>query len=171
MAVIFEDGIAVLGVLLAGFGIWLSSIYQSHIPDAIAAIIIAFLLGVVAIVLAYSNGQLLIGKAMSQSDELELKGFIESLPQVERVATIKTTVVGPNRTQLTAEIEFHGSTFIDKNQIYKDADRLKQGEDPIPILVDTTERTVRILGNHINQIEKKIYQNFPEISSIELEVN
>ncbi|MCB0413076.1 MAG: cation diffusion facilitator family transporter, partial [Bdellovibrionales bacterium] len=125
LAVLLEDGIAVLGVIFALVGIYISEVYQSAIPDSIAAIVIAFLLGFMAIALAYINSRLLIGRSISVSDERRIRRFLMRQAEVERVAQLKTLIVGAGKIRLTCELEFHGGFFIDREQIKQDADRIK----------------------------------------------
>ena len=91
---------------------------------------------------------------------------------IEKVVSLKTRVMGPGLLRLTTEIEFHGSFLLDLEQMKRDANKIRNGqEDPLPVLVDTAERTVRIVGKEINELEKKLHAAFPELSSIDLEVN
>ncbi len=171
VAVLLEDGIAVLGVLTAVVGISLSRYYNSPYPDAIASVIIGCLLGFMAVVLALANGRILMGASMSQEREQEIREYLESMPAIERVTSLKTAVMSPGAVRLAAEIEFHGSTFIDRHMIERDAERIRDGEDPTPVLFDTAERMVRVMGREINRLEAQIRQQFPEITYIDLEVN
>jgi len=170
VAVLLEDSIAVLGVITALAGLWLSHLYQSPVPDAIASIVIGILLGIMAVLLAFVNGRLLIGMAVSETKENDIRHYIEVYPSVEKVISLKTQILGPNQVKLTAEIEFHGGIMFDRKQVESDADLIRQGEEPLPILVDTIERTVRVVGNEINRLERAIREQFPEITSISLEV-
>lgn len=171
VAVLLEDGIAVLGVLIAILGIALSRHYNSPLPDAIASTVIGCLLGVMAVVLALANGRILMGASMSEDREQEIREYLEALPAIERVTSLKTAVMSPGAVRLAAEIEFHGSTFIDRHMIERDAERIREGEDPTPVLFDTAERMVRVMGREINRLEAQIRQQFPEITYIDLEVN
>lgn len=172
LAVLLEDGIAVSGVVLAFLGIWLSNIFQTNIPDAITSIIIGCLLGAMAIGLAYINGRLLIGIAGSATEEKEIKKFVESQACVEKVTRLNTEVMGPARLRLSIEVEFHGGILIDRNQIIKDAEEIRSGrEDPLPVLVVTAERMVRVIGKEINELEQKLYKRFPQLAVIDLEIN
>ncbi len=171
LAVMFEDGIAVMGVLLAFAGLWLSDLWSSSYPDAIASLIIGLLLGVMGVFLAITNGRLLIGISASRQDEQELRAFIEKLPSVERVSRLATEILGPNRVYLSVEVELHGGVLIHREQIMKDAERIRDGEDPTPILVQTAERMVRSVGREINRLERQISKAFPNIVSIDLEIN
>ncbi len=170
-AVFLEDLIAVIGVLIALSGLWLSRLLQSPIPDAICSILIGALLGLMAIALAFINGRLLIGMSASESKEDDLKEYIEGFPSVEKVMSLKTQILGPSRIKMSAEIEFHGGILLNRKQVEADADRIRQGDEPLPILVDTIERTVRVVGNEINKLENDIQNEFPEIVAISLEVN
>ena len=103
---------------------------------------------------------------------IKIKDFLESLSEVEKVIALKTQVVGPGKVKLSVEIEFHGGEFLDRAQIYRDAEKIKSGkEEPVQVLVDTAERMVRVMGNRINSLEAKLYEQFPTLIAIDLEVN
>lgn len=172
VAVLLEDGVAVLGVIFAFIGILLSHFLQSNIPDAIASTLIGLLLGALAILLARSNSRFLIGVSTPEGQESELKTFLESLPSIEKVVSLKTKILGPRQLRVTAEVEFNTNALIHKEQIARDANLIRSGkEDPLPILVNTAERTVRMMGNAINEVERALQKRFPHITYIELEAN
>ncbi len=158
-------------MITAFIGIGLSHLWHSPIPDAIASIVIGCLLGFMAVVLAVANGRILMGVATDPERELEIKEYLESLPAIERVTNLKTAVLAPGSMRLAAEIEFHGSTFIDRHVIERDAERIRDGEDPTPVLYETAERMVRVMGREINLLEIQIREKFPEVTYIDLEVN
>lgn len=170
-AVFLEDLIAVFGVIIALIGYWLSAVYQSGVPDAIASILIGLLLGFMAMGLAFVNGRLLMGRAVDEAKEDDLLNFIEEFPSVEKVIQLRTQIIGPNQIIVSAEIEFHGGILLHRDQIESDAQKIRDGDEPLPILVDTVSRTVRTLGNEINRLEQKMRERFPEIVSIHLVVN
>ena len=171
VAVFLEDGIAVVGVLVALVGLWLSQVTQSPIPDAICSIIIGCLLGVMALVLAVSNGRILMGISATVDEESEIREFLEEYPTVERVASLKTAVLAPGSLRLAVEIEFHGGILISREQIERDAERIRDGEDPAYILFETAERMVRVVGREINKLESDVVKRFPQVHVIDLEVN
>jgi len=170
-AVLLEDSIAVLGVLLAFIGIWFSQKNHTHVPDAIAATIIGCLLGVMAVVLAVANGRILMGVSASIDWEASIREFVESYPSVEHVVSLKTAVLAPGRVRLSIEVEFHGGILLNRQQIERDAEQIRKGDDPTYILVETAERMVRTVGREINKLEADIHKEFPEIVMIDLEVN
>jgi zinc transporter 9 len=171
VAVLLEDAIAVTGVITAIAGLWLSRTLQNPIPDAIASVIIGCLLGAMAVILAIANGRILMGVSAGSDSENEIREFIEAYPSVERVVSLKTAVLAPGSLRLALEIEFHGGIIINRLQIERDADRIRDGEDPTYILVETAERMVRTVGREINKLESDIVARFPEVQVIDLEVN
>lgn len=171
VAVLLEDSVAVLGVAIAACGIYLSDYYKSTVPDALASIVIGVLLGFVAITLVRSNARLLLGASIGAQQEQEIREFIESISSVEKVTSLKTEVLGPDRIHLLIEVELHGGILIDPQLIERDAQKIRDGEDPAPILVGTAERMVRTVGTEINHLEIAIQREFPEVVNIELEIN
>lgn len=171
VAVLLEDAIAVLGVITAFIGLWLSYVLQSPLPDAICSVIIGCLLGIMAVVLAISNGRILMGVSATVDEEEEIREFLESYPSVERVASLKTAVMAPGSLRLAVEIEFHGGILIRREQIERDAERIRDGEDPAYILFETAERMVRVVGREINKLESDVVARFPQVHVIDLEVN
>jgi len=172
VAVLLEDGIAVLGVLIALTGIYLSKVLQTNLPDAITSIIIGCLLGMLAYILIRSNARLLMGAAADPQLEEKIKDYLLTLKSVENITSFKTEILGPARLRLAAEVEFHGEWLINREQIVKDAERIRNGEvDPVPVLMDTSERMVRTLGKSINELEASLKKEFPQLDIIEIEVN
>lgn len=171
VAVLFEDAIAVLGVVLALIGIVVSNVFHTALPDAIASILIGVLLGVMAVILAVANGRLLLGRAADHQLEGEIRELIASHPSVESVEHLSTRVVGPSMLRVSCELEFHGSALIDREQFERDVQEIRDGGDPAPILVDAAGRVVRRMGTEINSLEKAIRERYPQVVVIDLEVN
>lgn len=171
VAVFLEDAIAVIGVFVALIGLALSQHLDSSIPDAICSVIIGCLLGVMAVVLAIANGRILMGVSAGADEESEIREFLEAYPSVERVTSLKTAVMAPGSVRLAIEVEFHGGILINRQQIERDAERIREGEDPAYILVETAERMVRTVGREINKLESDIIKRFPQVQMIDLEVN
>ena len=171
VAVLFEDAIAVLGVVLALVGIVVSNLFHTALPDAIASILIGVLLGVMAVMLAVVNGRLLLGRAADHELEEEIRELIAAHPSVEAVERLSTRVVGPSMLRLTCEIELHGSALIDREQLQREVREIQGGGDPAPILVDASKRMVRRVGTEINELEKAIRERYPQVVVIDLEVH
>ena len=172
VAVLLEDSVAVLGVLLAFFGIFVSQLTGSGVADSVASILIGCLLGVMALMLAYANGRLLLGVSARPQEVEAIREFLEEQPTVEKVLILKTHVSGPGTIRVAAEVEFHGGTLIDRVQLERDAEEIREDlSQVVPVLVDSADRMIRMMGKEINRIERALRDRFPQISSVELEVN
>jgi zinc transporter 9 len=171
VAVLLEDMIAVIGVTTALIGLYLSHVLNSPVPDSIAAIVIGCLLGMMAVILAISNGRILMGVSAGVEEESEIREWLEAYSTVERVVSLKTAVMAPGSVRLAVEVEFHGGILINRQQIERDAERIREGDDPTQILFETAERMVRTVGREINRLESDLISQFPQVHVIDLEVN
>jgi zinc transporter 9 len=171
LAVLLEDGAAVLGVILALIGLVLGQITGSTVFDSIVSLIISFLMAFLAISLGIINGRLLIGKSTTPTKEAEMKSFIENFPEVNQVVSLKTKILGTGNVRLSLEIELLGERIIDLDLLRIDAEKIEKGESPHKILLKTSERMVRTTGHAIREMEMKIHDQFPEITLIDLEID
>ena len=171
LAVLLEDGVAVLGVILALIGLVLGQLTGQNYFDAVISIAISFLMAFLAITLGITNGKLLIGRRTSPTQESDLRRFIESLPQVQGVTKLNTKIIGSSQVRLAVEVELYGEKIIDLRNLERDVEELRNTDNPTKVLLKSNERMIRIIGNHINEMEVKIQEKFPEIVMIDLEIN
>ena len=157
IGVLLEDGIAVLGVFLALLGMTVSNYSHSQIPDAIASILIGILLGMLAVIMAYMNGRLLINRSLSLSDEDEMRKFILELETVDKITVLTTEILAPDQVKLLLEIDFNVSIIEEKIK-----------DDSVKIII---KKSVKGVGEAINDMEKQIQNRFPNIKYIDLEIN
>lgn len=175
LGVFLEDSAAILGLILAFIGMVLSKLYQNNIFDIIAALLIGLMMCFIAIVLILNNTKLLIGKSLNKERQDEIEEFLNSLPLIDKVLEIKTEILGTGKVHLFCNVEINGTQLISPNDIKQDImdikNDLEDGDSIAPILCDICDRTVRKLGNKLKLIEKEIKSKFPEIISIDLEIN
>ena len=114
--VLFEDSAALLGLLIALLGIWLTQVTGIAIFDGIASIMIGLILGGTAIWLAIETKGLLIGEGANKEVISSIREIAQSFGEVEKVNELLTMHMGPEfilvnisirfkRGQLTREIE------------------------------------------------------------------
>jgi cation diffusion facilitator family transporter len=114
--VLFEDSAALLGLLVALLGIWLTQVTGIAVFDGIASILIGVILGGTAIWLAVETKGLLIGERANEEVVDSIRQIAESFEEVEKVNELLTMHMGPEyilvnisirfkRRQLTREIE------------------------------------------------------------------
>src|SRR5215212_669403 len=105
-AVAFEDSAALVGLLLAGLGLFLEQVTGNPLWDGLSAIVIGLLLILVAWVLARANVSLLIGQSVSPRMQAELKAEIAALDHVVDVPFLLTSVIGPAQLLVAAKVDF-----------------------------------------------------------------
>jgi len=114
--VLFEDSAAMLGLLIALLGIWLTQVTGIAIFDGIASIMIGLILGGTAVWLAVETKGLLIGEGANSEVIHNIRQIAESFEGVEKVNELLTMYMGPEfllvnisirfkRGQLTRELE------------------------------------------------------------------
>ena len=112
LAVFLEDTVAVVGVLIAATSILLSYYTGSPIWDAVGSIVIAVLLGVVAVVLIVKNRSYLLGRSIPESLQEELLELLLREPAVEKVLDFKSVVLGFDVYRIKCDIEFNGAALL-----------------------------------------------------------
>ena len=104
--VLFEDTAAMLGLLVAFIGIWLSANLGLSWADGVASILIGIILAGTAILLAYETKGLLIGEAASPALLSNVKSIIEKRKSILYVNEIRSMHMGPNDILLAISIDF-----------------------------------------------------------------
>jgi cation diffusion facilitator family transporter len=123
-AVTFEDSAALVGLVLAAAGLGMEQITGDPVWDGVAAILIGFLLLLVASVLARANVSLLIGQSVPERLRAELRTEIEGIDQVVAVPVLLTTVIGPGQLIVMAKVDFaDDSTVADIERASDEAER------------------------------------------------
>ncbi|HVK64702.1 MAG TPA: cation diffusion facilitator family transporter [Polyangium sp.] len=172
VAILLEDGAAVVGLLLATAGILASYRTGSPVWDAIASILVGLLLGFVAIHLVTQNRELLIGMAVPDGVEETFVRVLRERPSVRGVRDVKSRRITPELYKLKAEVTFDPAFF---------AARLDQVLPPQPgalsgVERETTLRTVadgalRAISDEIDAIEVAVRAVIPEAGHIDIEVD
>jgi cation diffusion facilitator family transporter len=104
--VLLDNLAAVLGVLIAFLGIWLSQVLRMPALDGIASILIGVLLAAVAIVMAMESKGLLVGEGMDKQTLENIRRLAQQDPAVVRVGRPMTMYFGPRSILLALEVEF-----------------------------------------------------------------
>ena len=104
--VLFEDSAAMLGLLIALLGIWLTQVTGIAIFDGIASILIGLILGGTAIWLAVETKGLLIGEGANKEVTDSIRRIAESFEEVEKVNELLTMHMGPEFILVNISIRF-----------------------------------------------------------------
>ncbi|EDX85470.1 cation efflux family protein [Synechococcus sp. PCC 7335] len=112
--VIVEDSAALVGLLIAFIGVWMSETTGNPIYDAIASIAIGGLLTVVATALVAKTKGLLVGESASLETRESIKTIVRSDEAVSDSEPPITLHFGPEDIMLALNIEFRDELSADE---------------------------------------------------------
>jgi cation diffusion facilitator family transporter len=104
ITILVEDSAALLGIAIAGVGIFLSEQTGNSIYDSISSLSIGCILIVFAFFLAKENKGLLIGESISRRDYKKVVGMIKKIPEVNRIITMRSMYLAPKDVLVTIEV-------------------------------------------------------------------
>jgi len=104
--VLFEDSAALLGLLTAFLGLFLSQVTGIEYFDGCASIVIGFILGGTAVWLAYETKGLLIGESADESIVRGIREIADSYEFVEHVNEVLTLHMGPDFVLANISLDF-----------------------------------------------------------------
>lgn len=175
IAVLYEDSVAVLGVLIALGSVLLTKFTGKLYWDAWGSISIGILLAIVAVLLIKRNRTYLIGRSMPSDLEEKIIELLEADPTIEKVLDFKSTALDFNKYRIKCEVEFNSSVLLKK--IFKSGfkseyDYVKEDyENFLKFCVEHTDRIPRLVGSKIDELEKKIQEEIPCVTHIDIEIN
>jgi cation diffusion facilitator family transporter len=106
--VLLEDVAALIGLVLALFGVGLTAITGNGLFDGFGTIAIGLLLVAVAVILGIEMKSLLVGEGANVEDDAVIRATIEAHPKIVRLIHSKTLYVGPEELLVAAKIGFDG---------------------------------------------------------------
>ena len=176
LSVYLEDAVAVLGILVASVSITLSYYTGNAVWDAVGSVIIAVLLGAIAITLIVKNRSYLIGRAMPDELQEEITELLQAEPAIEKVIDFKSVTVGFGVYRIKCEVEFNGSALL--REAYRDKALRAQYEEVNGdfeafkrFCADYADRIPRLIGKKIDDIEARIKKLHSGIRHIDIEIN
>lgn len=121
--VLAEDAAALTGLAVAALGVYLGHKYNNPYIDAIASIIIGFILAGVAFLLAYESRDLLIGESIRHGTLKSIDRLVHANPAVEKARRPLTMHFGPNEVLLNLDVQFKKQ--LSSSEIAAAVDRLE----------------------------------------------
>ena len=176
IAVLYEDGIAVLGVTVAFVSILLTKVTGAYYWDAIGSITIGIMLGVMAIILIDKNRGLLIEKSIPEEIRERIIEILEADPVIEKVLDFRSAIMDVGKYRIKCEAEFNGNVLV--KEMFAQGALREEYDDVrddyrkfIKFCVESIDRVPRLVGSHIDRIEKSIQKEYPEVVHIDIELN
>ncbi|HET9842626.1 MAG TPA: cation diffusion facilitator family transporter [Nocardioides sp.] len=121
-AVIWEDGAALIGLVLAAGGLGLDTVRGGRTFDGIASLAIGALLIGVAYGLGRQNQQYLIGKAASPELQSDIADAIDEAEGVDSVLELMTMRLSPEQVLVAARVDL--ADHLTPEQIERAADEI-----------------------------------------------
>jgi len=176
VAVLLEDAAAVIGVLIVLACIGLYILTGNPIFDAIGSIIIAILLGTVAIFLVSKNRSALLGRTVTQSEQRAVIEVLQADPAVEHIHDVKATVMSAETFRFKAEVDFDGRIVAKRALSDQDLQAIYDQVSGSPealeqYLLGFGEQVIEALGEEIDRIEARIKEEVPAAKHVDLEAD
>ena len=111
--VLFEDTAALVGILIAAAGTYVSVHYGYPMADGAASIGIAAVLAATAAVLARESKGLLVGEPASPETVASIRALADATPAIERVNSIVTIHLGPDEIMVALSADFDDRLHAD----------------------------------------------------------
>ncbi|MEO8703467.1 MAG: cation diffusion facilitator family transporter, partial [Kofleriaceae bacterium] len=168
VAILLEDGAAVLGLLIATIGIVLAYVTGEPIWDTAGSLIIGVLLGGVAFYLVRENRELLLGRAVPASIEEHFTSAVLAHPAVRSVRGIKTRQLAHDSYMFKAELTLDTDYLAEQldRLLPRDQRDLTKGR----ALRRTTIATTDLIATEMLSIEVAIRAAIPHAKHIDLEI-
>ncbi|WP_415283302.1 cation diffusion facilitator family transporter [Candidatus Nitrososphaera sp. FF02] len=115
ITVMVEDTAALLGIVIAGVGIFLSDITGNSIFDAISSLAIGTILMAFAFFLARENRGLLVGESISKGEYTRIMEAVTAIPEVKAIVSMRTMHLGTEDVIIGMEVNL--SDGLDKARI------------------------------------------------------
>lgn len=120
LTVLFEDSLAIFGLLIAALGITLVKLTGNLLFDAAASIFIGVLLMAFSVFLALETKKLLLGEAVTSFKRTKILSAVRSFPEVERIISLKTMHLSPEEVLITLELTYRDDLDIPQLEVLND---------------------------------------------------
>jgi zinc transporter 9 len=176
LAVVYEDGVAVFGVLAALLAQAMIYLTGSSVYDSLGALFIGILLAILAVLLIKKNHSYILGRALPDDMKEEIIELLEQDACIGKVINLKSSSLDVGKYKLQVEVEWNGSPLM--TEMYEGRDLEEEFDwvkDDYPeflkLMIRMCDRVPRLVGSRIDEIEKRIRAEYPEIEHIDIELN
>lgn len=170
-AVLLEDGVACLGVVIAAAGMLAAQLTGNTLFDSLATLTIGVLLGLVAVWLGYKNRGLILGRAIPQEVQDGVLEYLSAQPSVELVSSIKTRIVGAGNFKYKAEIDWDGAYLgeLQADWVAGQAADLGSPESAKAFAREFGAKMTQALALEIDRMEGELQQRYPQLQHLDFE--
>ncbi|HEV7743593.1 MAG TPA: cation diffusion facilitator family transporter [Pyrinomonadaceae bacterium] len=153
--VILEDSAALLGIIIAAAGLYLTEHHSGPGDgaywDGVASILIGLVLAVVAFVLARTSRGLLLGEAANPKSRQAIKAAIESHPNVVKLIELLTMHLAPKQILINAHVNLRDDLVTDDIERTNEEieSLIKQAEPKVELIFLETARESHSLKKEV----------------------
>jgi len=104
--VLFEDGAAVLGIVIVFVLLWVGERTKNPYLDGVASLLVGCLLTFASAVLARESRSLLIGEGISEKTDREIRGLVEDGSDGTKVSRLFSLYQAPDEVLLVLIVDF-----------------------------------------------------------------
>ncbi len=180
-AVLLEDAVATLGVIVAALAIFLTEQTGNPMYDAAGAIIVGLMLGMIAIWLGVKNRSLLLGPAIPKPIWDGVLAYLDAHPAVGAVRRPKSRVVGAGQFRFAAEIDFDGrylgaklAGFVGEEAAGLAQNGTEDGANDAAyeaFAAEFGDRIVQMVADEVDNIEADLRELYPELIHVDIEAD
>lgn len=172
LAVLFEDFVASIGVIIAAVGIALAQVTGNPVFDAMSSIAIGVMLGILAIWLGWRNRELILGPAIDSEKSAAVISYLEQQPSIASVREVRTRIVGADRFRLAVDVDYEGRELGRVHAEWLRERAAGAADDSWPeIAAEFGDRMMESLGDEVDRIESELVERFPKIRDIDIEAD
>ncbi len=172
VAVLLEDAVACIGVLIAFVCIGLSQWTGDPRWDAVGSLLVGALLGIVAIWLMARNRELLMGRAIPKDAQDIIKSIVSERPSVSRIVNFKSEIIDTQTYDVLIGLRFNGEELAKNNEA-----RLKEAWEKGLADYDSfrsfaseyADQLMSAISAEIDAIESEVRAAVPEVKHIDIE--
>jgi divalent metal cation (Fe/Co/Zn/Cd) transporter len=121
--VLLENVAAVLGLVIAFFGVLLSYELRMPVLDGVASIAIGLVLMAVSVVLVYESRSLMLGEGADPQAVADIRRLVESDPAVVRARKPLSMYFGPDQILVALDVQFRPG--LSSQELEKAVDRIE----------------------------------------------
>jgi cation diffusion facilitator family transporter len=123
-AVVVEDSAALIGLVIAAAGLFLSERTRSSAPDAAASLLIGVLLALTAFGLARPLADFLVGRSLPPEQVEALRAVVDASPAIDDIVAFQVVYIGPEEVIVGAKV--HPSSRLSIDELTRAMDDLDQ---------------------------------------------
>ena len=173
VAVVLEDTVAVIGVVVALLGLELTELTGNAAWDGAGSIVIGLLLGLSAIFLINRNRRFLLGPAPSAASVARMVAVLEDSPVVAGIQDVKVSQLGADSVRFKAELTFDGREIARRLLAQRSLDSmwgtLERPEDLRGLLIEFGGQVTEAIGDEVDRLEEQLANAVPEAQHVDLE--